>query len=118
MDNIEDFRGFCLSFKGVEEKFPFDANTLVFYVMNKMFCLVNIETFDYCNLKCNPEESLELRVDYEGINPGWHMNKRHWNSVSFHSDVPAYKIKELVVKSYDLVVQGLTKSDQKRLADL
>jgi len=118
MNNIEDFRNYCLSFKGVTEKFPFDKTTLVFYVMNKMFCLVDIEEFDYCNLKCDPDETEELRAQYSGIKPGYHMNKKHWNSVYFHSDVPAKLIKEMVVNSYDLVAKGLKKDDRELLANI
>ena len=118
MNNIEDFRNYCLSFKGVTEKFPFDETTLVFYVGNKMFCLVDIEAFDYCNLKCDPDEALELRAQYEGIQPGYHMSKKHWNSVYFHKDVPIKLMQELVVKSYDLVVKGLTKKEREALQKL
>ncbi len=118
MNNIEDFRDYCLSFKGVTEKFPFDETTLVFYVGNKMFCLVDIEAFDYCNLKCDPDEALELRAQYEGIQPGYHMSKKHWNSVYFQQDVPVKLMQELVVKSYDLVVKGLTKKEREALQKL
>jgi len=118
MNNIEDFRDYCLSFKGVTEKFPFDKTTLVFYVMNKMFCLVDIEEFDYCNLKCDPEEAEELRAGFNGIKPGYHMSKKHWNSVYFNSDVSTKHLKELVQNSYDLVVKGLTKKDQTALNDM
>lgn len=118
MNNIEDFRNYCLSFKGVTEKFPFDETTLVFYVGNKMFCLVDIEAFDYCNLKCDPDEALELRAQYEGIQPGYHMSKKHWNSVYFQQDVPVKLMQELVVKSYDLVVKGLTKKEREALQKL
>lgn len=112
MNNIEDFRDFCLSFKGATEKTPFDETTLVFYVMNKMFCLVDMEEFDYCNLKCEPEEALELRAQYEGIKPGYHMNKKHWNSVYFHKDISEDKIRQMVLNSYDLVVKGLSRKDK------
>lgn len=118
MNNIEDFRDYCLSFKGVTEKFPFDETTLVFYVGNKMFCLVDIEAFDYCNLKCDPDEALELRAQYEGIQPGYHMSKKHWNSIYFQQDVPVKLMQELVVKSYDLVVKGLTKKEREALQKL
>lgn len=118
MNNIEDFRNYCLSFKGVTEKFPFDETTLVFYAGNKMFCLVDIEAFDYCNLKCDPDEALELRAQYEGIQPGYHMSKKHWNSVYFQQDVPVKLMQELVVKSYDLVVKGLTKKEREALQKL
>src|SRR5690606_3056094 len=118
MNNIEDFRNFCLSFKGVTEKFPFDETTLVFYVMGKMFCLVDINDFNYCNLKCDPYEAQELRAIYEGIQPGYHMNKKHWNSVYFNSDVPFELMNNLVSKSYQLVVEKLPKKEQHLLNEL
>ncbi|UUV20974.1 MmcQ/YjbR family DNA-binding protein [Paenimyroides aestuarii] len=118
MNNIEDFREYCLSFKGVTEKFPFDETTLVFYVMNKMFCLVDIETFEFCNLKCDPDQAEELRAEHNGIKPGYHMSKKHWNSVYFNSDVSPKLLQELVVNSYDLVVKGLTKKDQTVLKEM
>ena len=120
--NIESFRKYCLSFKGVHDKMPFDKakteydkNLMTFSVMNKWFCFVNIETFDFCDLKCDPQESIELQEKYEGIKPGYHMNKEHWISVYFNRDVPKDKIKELVKKSYNLIVQGLTKKEQEEI---
>lgn len=118
MNNIEDFRIYCLSMKGVTEKFPFDETTLVFSVMNKMFCLVDISSFEYCNLKCDPDEAEELRAMYMGVKPGYHMNKKHWNSVYFNADVPIELLKQQVVNSYDLVVKGLKKSDKEYLNTL
>ena len=80
--NIEEFRAYCLSFKGVYEKMPFSGvadkysrDVLCFYVADKWFCFVNIEVFDFCCLKCQPEESGELQAGYIGIKPGWHMNR-------------------------------------------
>ena len=120
--NIESFREYCLSFKGAEDKLPFkksssdyDSNLMVFSVMNKWFCFVNIDMFDFCDLKCDPDESVELQEQYEGIAPGYHMNKKHWISVYFNKDVPDAKIKELVQRSYELVVAGLTKKEQEEL---
>ncbi|RZK01388.1 MAG: MmcQ/YjbR family DNA-binding protein [Flavobacterium sp.] len=120
--DIETFRKYCLSFDGAMEKMPFekatsqyDKNLLVFYVADKWFCFVNIEKFDFCDLKCDPEESKELQEKYEGIKPGYHMNKKHWISVSFNSDVPDSVIKDLVRKSYELVVKGLPIKDQQSL---
>lgn len=118
MNNIEDFRIYCLSMKGVTEKFPFDETTLVFSVMNKMFCLVDISSFEYCNLKCDPDEAEELRAMYMGVKPGYHMNKKHWNSVYFNADVPIELLEQQVVNSYDLVVKGLKKSDKEYLNTL
>lgn len=120
--NIEDFRKYCLSFRGVHDKMPFDKatseydrNLLVFCVADKWFCFVNIDVFDFCNLKCRPEQIEELRDNYEGIRPGYHMNKRHWVSVYFDSDVPDETIKELVKQSYDIVVASLSKKEKEAL---
>lgn len=118
MNNIEDFRDYCLSLRGVTEKFPFDKATLVFYVMNKMFCLVDIEEFEYCNLKCDPDEAEELRALYLGVKPGYHMNKKHWNSVYFNSDVPNKLLIEQILNSYNLVVKSLKKADKDHLSTL
>ena len=111
--NIEEFREYCLSFKGVHEKMPFpnvpdqySRDVLCFYVADKWFCFVNIEIFDFCCIKCNPDESGELQTEYAGIKPGWHMNKKYWISVYFNQDVSDDKIKELVNKSYDIVVNA------------
>ncbi len=116
MNNIEDFRTYCLSFKGVREKMPFkkaaseyDRNLLVFYVADKWFCFVNIDVFDFCNIKCRTEQIEDLQERYEGIKPGYHMNKKHWISVYFGKDVPDKTIQELVKQSYDIVVDSLSK---------
>ena len=83
--NVEEFREYCLSLKGVEEKMPFvnvadrySRDVLCFYVGDKWFCFVNVEVFDFCCIKCDPVESGELQARYVGVRPGWHMNKRHW----------------------------------------
>lgn len=120
--NIEDFRTYCLSFKGVYDNMPFekatseyDRNLLVFYVADKWFCFVNVDVFDFCNIKCNSEQIEELQDIYEGIKPGYHMNKKHWISVYFNEDVPDKTIKELVKQSYDLVVASLSKKEREAL---
>ncbi|WP_375240549.1 MmcQ/YjbR family DNA-binding protein [Polaribacter sp.] len=118
--HIEQLRDFCMSKKGVTEHFPFDDVTLVFKVMNKMFLLTSLNNWEKgeekMNLKCNPEKALELRGNYEGINPGFHMNKKHWNTVLINnSDVSDDLVKDLINHSYDLVVGGLTKKLQKEL---
>ena len=115
--NIEDFRNYCLSLPGVEETMPwatdkneYNRGLLCFSVAGKWFCFVHIDEFEFCNLKCPPEQAETLRERYEGIHPGWHMNKRHWNSVYFRSDVPESKVFELVRLAYDTVVAGLPKA--------
>ena len=123
--NIEDFRNYCLSFKGAEDKMPFeksksekDKSIMTLSVMDKWFCFVNIDDFDFCDLKCDPDESKMLQEEYEGIVPGYHMNKKHWISVYFNKDVPKEKIELLVKKSYNTIVAGLTKKQQEELNKL
>lgn len=121
--NIEELRDFCISKKGVTEHFPFDDVTLVFKVMNKMFALVGLHQWESgeqkINLKCNPEKANELRADYEGISAGFHMNKKHWNTVLMNnSDVSDQLVFQLIDHSYDLVVQGLTKKAKAELENL
>ena len=86
--NIENLRDYCLSLPFSEEKFPFDDETLVFCVGGKIFALVDLGNATRVNLKCEPEQAIMLREAYEGIIPGWHMNKKHWNTVFFDTDVP------------------------------
>lgn len=113
--NIEEFREYCLSFKGVTEDFPFDEETLVFKVMDKMFALTNVEEFDGINLKCDPVKAAMLRDLYPEVKPGYHMNKRHWNTVDPHGDLDDVLIKEWIEDSYNLVVENLPRKDQKKL---
>lgn len=120
--NIEEFRNYCLSLPGVEETMPwatdrnaYNRGLLCFSVVGKWFCFVQIDEFAFCNLKCPPELAEELRETYEGIRPGWHMNKRHWNSVYFDSDVPDPKLLELVRLAYDTVVTKLPKALREQL---
>jgi predicted DNA-binding protein (MmcQ/YjbR family) len=116
--NIEVYRDFCLSLKGATEEFPFDNRTLVFKVQNKIFALLDIESFKQINLKCDPEKAIELREQFEGIIPGYHMNKKHWNSLKTASDVSDSLVKELTSHSYELVVSGLTKKLREGLNSL
>ncbi len=114
--NIEEFRDYCLSKKGVEETFPFDEVTLVFKVMGKMFALTGLEHEEFkVNLKCDPEKALEYREEYEDILPGWHMSKKHWNTVHFERSLETGFLIELIDHSYDLVVAKLKKSDREIL---
>ena len=110
--NIEDFYKHCIAKKHVEETFPFDKKTLVFKVKNKMFALADVDDFKYANLKCDPEKAIYLREKYQGITPGWHMNKVHWNSIAANSDVPDKLFLELIDHSYELIVKSLPKKDR------
>lgn len=112
---IDEYRSYCLSFKETTEDLPFDENTLVFKVKGKMFALTDIDLFNSINLKCDPEEAVELRERYEGITPGYHMNKRHWITVTTDGSVPEKLIRELTEKSYKLVVAALPRKDRKGL---
>ncbi len=116
--NIEEFRDYCLNKKGVSEDFPFTPNVIVFKVMNKMFCLSDIEDFKQMNLKCEPEYALDLREEFYSIKPGWHMNKKHWNTVEIDGDANDQKIFELIDHSYEMVVKSLTKKLKEELSQL
>ena len=107
--NIEEFREYCLSLKWVEEKFPFGENVLVFYVGEKIFCLTDIESFDWINVKCDPDQAIALREQYPEVVPGYHMNKKHWNSIRIGGAIPDKLIKEWIHNSYQLVLKGLPK---------
>ncbi|MGV6829205.1 MAG: MmcQ/YjbR family DNA-binding protein [Flavobacteriales bacterium] len=118
--NIEEFRTYCLSKKGVTESFPFDEKTLVFKVINKMFALSGLERQPAkANLKCNPERSILLREEYDGLIYGaFHMNKLHWNTVELEMNIPDKLIQELIDHSYDLVIAKLTKKQKEVLNGL
>ncbi len=117
--NIEEFRIFCLSKKGVEETFPFDEVTLVFKVLGKMFALTGLDSEEFSvNLKCDPDRAIDLRESHEEIKAGWHMNKKHWNTVSFEGDLGDAFLKELVEHSYGMVVKGLRKVDRLKLDEM
>jgi len=109
--NIEEFRDFCLSLKGTTEKMPWNepeySGIIVFSIGDKWFAFVDVDKFEFCNLKCDPAISVDLQDRYDGVKPGWHMNKRHWISVYFNSDVPDSMVKDLVVASHDLVFKSL-----------
>lgn len=108
--NIAFFREYCLNKPGTSEDTPFDENTLCFKVGSKIFAIIDIELFESVNLKCDPEKAIELREQFDGIVPGYHMNKKHWNTVSFNGSVPDKLILELVDHSYDLIFKSLPKT--------
>ena len=118
MINVESFREYCLGKPGTSEGFPFDESALVFKVMGKIFCICNVDSFEFVNLKCDPERAIELREEHHGIKPGWHMNKKHWNSVMTDGSVGENLFKELVDHSYALIVKSLPKKLREELAAL
>ena len=115
MINVESYREYCLSKPGVTEGCPFGPDTLVFKVMEKMFALCSINTFEFINLKCDPERAIDLREQHDAIRPGYHMNKQHWNSVYVDGTLSDQLIFELIDHSYDLVADSLTKKLKEEL---
>ena len=108
--NIETLREYCLSKKAVTEDFPFGETTLVFRVKDKIFLLVALDAEPLqFNAKCDPDNAIELREAYDAITPGYHMNKKHWNTVVVDGSISSGLIKEMIDDSYDLIVQSLPK---------
>jgi predicted DNA-binding protein (MmcQ/YjbR family) len=112
---FEFYREYCLRKPFVSEGFPFDASTHVLKVAGKMFALSDIDNFTGINLKADPEKSIELRERYMGIQPGYHMNKAHWNTVSVSEDVSDELILELIDHSYSLIYNSLPKKVRNEL---
>ncbi len=108
--NIEELREYCLQKKGVTESFPFDNDTLVFKVADKLFLLTNLQNSVSMNVKCDPERAIALREEHEEIKPGYHMNKAHWNTVNFQGKLTIPFLKELIDHSYELVYSKLPKA--------
>jgi len=108
--DIEELRNYCLKRQGVTEEFPFDQVTLVFKVMGKIFALTSLDSeILSINLKCDPEKAVELREQFEGVQPGYHMNKKHWNTVIVEGISSKKLVREWIDDSYDLVVASLSK---------
>lgn len=116
--DIDQFRDYCLAKKGTTESFPFDETTLVFKVMGKMYALSGLNTFVSVNLKCDPELAIDLRERYHAVQPGFHMNKTHWNTILYNEDAADQKIFEWIDHSYELVAKSLTKKLKEELANL
>lgn len=105
--NIEELRDYCLAKLNSTESFPFDSETLVFKVNNKMFLLASIESQPLqFNVKCNPEQAIELREQYPmAVLPGYHMNKKHWNTIVINGDLSLAQLQQFIDQSYDLVAK-------------
>ena len=108
--NIEQYREYCLSKEWVEESTPFGPDVLVFKVKGKMFALCDLVQFEMINLKCDPEKALELREQYSEVQPGYHMNKKHWNSIDPHGSLNDKQILEWTDDSYELILSSIPKS--------
>ncbi|MET9440352.1 MmcQ/YjbR family DNA-binding protein [Streptomyces sp. NPDC006610] len=113
----QELRALCLSFNAAVEDFPFRPEISVFKVGGKLFALSELDARPLkVNLKCDPEDAVRLRAGHPGlIVPGWHMNKRHWNTVTADGDLSDRLVRELVEDSYDLVVAGLPRAERLRL---
>ncbi len=118
MITLKDIRRYCNEKKGVTEDFPFDMSTLVFRVGTRIFLLTDIDSEELAmNLKCDPFLSLELRRRYPQITPGYHMNKKHWNTVLVDGAIPDEEVYMLIDHSYELVLKGLKKPERERILE-
>jgi predicted DNA-binding protein (MmcQ/YjbR family) len=116
--NIESFRSYCLSHKGTSEEFPFGEDVLVYKVMGKMFTLTDLNDFESVNLKVDPEIGADLRERYPAVQPGYHMNKKHWITVMMDGSISDKLLKQWIDHSYDLVASKLTKTEKRALESM
>lgn len=120
--NIEELRAYCLAKKVVTESFPFDEDTLVFKVANKMFALTSLSKWEEgepsLNLKCEPQRAIHLRQEYAAILPGYHMSKKHWNTVTLYTTISDTFLCEMIDDSYNLIVGSLPQKVQKEIENL
>lgn len=108
--HIENFRDFCLGLPGAVEETPFGPDTLVFKVGGKIFALTNLQTFGSVNLKCDPELAIDLRERHDFVLPGFHMNKKHWNTILIGTGVSDTQMHQWITHSYQLVIAALPQS--------
>src|SRR6516164_342110 len=114
--DLESFREYCLNKAHVSEGTPFGEDVLVFRVGGKMFALAPLDEVPAtANLKCDPDLALELRDRYEQVRPGYHMNKKHWNTVEIDSEIPDAELRRMIDHSYELVMQTLPKVGREQL---
>lgn len=115
--HVETFRDYCLKKPAVKEDSPFGPEHIVFKVGGKMFALLAFEEIPpTANLKCDPDLALELRDRYEQVRPGYHMNKKHWNTVDIDGGIPTAELRAMIDHSYELVVSSLSKKQRESLA--
>jgi predicted DNA-binding protein (MmcQ/YjbR family) len=114
--NIEEVREFCLLLKNTTESFPFDDESLVFKVENKMYLLISLYAEEpYIAVKCNPNLAEELRERYNAVEPAYHFNKKYWNGIYLERDMPGNEIKHWIRHSYDEVISKLPKKNKRAL---
>ena len=116
--DIQSYREYCISKPGVTEGFPFDQQILVFKVMGKIFALTDVDLFTSINLKCDPELAVSLREKHDAVQPGYHMNKKHWNTVLIDGTIPDPTLQHWINHSYELVVSTLPKKLKEELKAL
>ncbi|MHB8578423.1 MAG: MmcQ/YjbR family DNA-binding protein [Ignavibacteriaceae bacterium] len=114
--DLETVREYCLNKKGVTESLPFDGDTPVYKVMDKIFLIANINPPVSINIKCDPEKAVELREHYSAVTPGYHMNKMHWNTILLESTIPNKLILGWIDDSYNLVADTLKKTEKLKLS--
>jgi len=114
--DIEQIRDYCLSKKSVKESLPFGEEVLVFKVAGKVFLLMSMDERPLqFNVKCDPEKAIELREQYDCVQPGYHMNKKHWNTIIVDGSAPTKLLKDWMDHSYEQVVLGLPKKERMKL---
>lgn len=113
--NIEELREYCLRLPQVTEDMPFDDETLVFKVGGRMFCLASLTGDLKMNLKCDPDEAVEIRETFPAVTPGFHMNKKYWNTVLVDGSISDSMLNVWILQSYKLTVAKLTKAERSRL---
>ncbi|MDA3615544.1 MmcQ/YjbR family DNA-binding protein [Polluticaenibacter yanchengensis] len=116
--DLDLFVQYCESLKGTTLENPFGDNTLVCKVMGKMYALADVDSFESINVKCDPEKAIELREQYPAVIPGYHMSKKHWNTIIMDNSIPNSQVKQWILDSYNLVVNKLTKKDRAELENL
>ena len=116
--NLELIRNYCLGKKGVKESLPFNEDSPVYKVMEKIFLITNLNPPYSINIKCDPEKAIELRERYDAVIPGYHMNKKHWNTVLLDNSVGDNLIYEWIYDSYNLVTEKLNKTNKEKLKNL
>ncbi len=114
--NIEEIRDYCLAKAGVTEGLPFGEDTLVFKVGKKLFLLTSISDGNSFNVKCDPEMAIELREHHPEVQPGYHMNKKHWNTVYTNGSLTRKQLCNMIDHSYDLVFNSLPKNIRAAIA--
>jgi len=116
--NREQLKHYLMIQKASEETFPFGAEVSVFKVLGKMFALLPVDDPLTISLKCDPDFAEVLRDTYEAVQPGYHLNKRHWNTVTIDGSIPDDEIEEMIDASYRLIVAKMTKKDQRILDEM